>query len=356
MPLRSPNPRSNLKPFCGGFTLKASPQLFVRFAALTGVFLFFDVTCLLAQRMGTGEDDANRGTRAEISVNITDGGGRPLNSPATVRILHSGMLVSQASTSKGRASFVLNDLGDYTITVEAVGYKSAQKDLSINVPIHDEEYFRMEPDAPPGTVPAPGKPLLAPKAKDSYDKAMQALRTENLKDAEKFADEAAKLAPNNPDVLYLQGMVYLERRDFAKAQVSLEKSTQLEPNNPRALSSLGMALANQEKYDRAIAPLEKSIQMDPGAWDTEWALAKSYYHHEQYPEALKTSLKALSDAHGGAPEIALLVAQCQTAEGQFEESAQTLRQYIKDHPDDPGATTAKKWLSRLAADGKIRSN
>ena len=330
---------------------------FFRFAAFAGILLSFESLGLLAQRIGTGEDDATRGTRAEVTVNITDAGGLLLSSPVTVRIFRAGMLVQQAGTSKGRASFILDGLGDYTIAVEAVGYKTSQKDVSYHVPIHDEEYFRLEPDAAPGTVTvAPGKPLLAPKAKDALDKAIQALRDEKLNDAEKNANEAAKLAPNNPDVLYVQGMVYLKRRDFTKAQGLLEKSTQLDATNARALSALGMALANQNKFDQAIAPLEKSLQLNPDTWDTEWALAKSYYYHEQFPEALKTSRKALADSHGGAPEIALLVAQCQTATGQFEDSAQTLRQYIKDHPDDPGTATAKKWLSRLATDGKIRSN
>jgi len=330
---------------------------FFRLAALSAVLFSLSSANLLAQQIGSGEDDVNRGTRAEITVNVADNGGRPLSSPVTVRIYRNGMLVQQTSTSKGRASFVLDGLGEYTIAVEAVGYKSSQKDVSVHVPIHDEEYFRLESDAAPGTVTTPpGKPLLAPKAQEALDKARQALRGEKLDDAEKFANEAAKLAPNNPDVLYIQGMVYLQRRDFPKAQGFLEKSTQFDTANARALSALGMALANQNKYDQAIAPLEKSLHLDSDAWDTEWALAKSYYYHEQFPEALKTSQKALADAHGGAPEIALLVAQCQTAAGQFEESAQTLRQYIKDHPDDPGATTAKKWLSRLTADGKIRAN
>jgi tetratricopeptide (TPR) repeat protein len=329
----------------------------LRFAALTATFLCLSSANLFAQRIGSGEDDVNRGTRAEITVNVADNGGRPLTSPVTVRIYRNGILLQQAGTAKGRASFILDGLGDYTIAVDAVGYKSSQKDVSIRVPIHDEEYFHLESDAAPGTVTStPGKPLLAPKAQEALDKARQALRGEKLDEAEKSANEAAKLAPNNPDVLFIQGMVYLQRRDFSKAQGFLEKATQLDAANARALSALGMALANQNKYDQAIAPLEKSLQLDANAWDTEWALAKSYYYHEQFPEALKTSQKALADAHGGAPEIALLVAQCQTAAGQFEESAQTLRQYIKDHPDDPGAATAKKWLSRLTADGKIRAN
>uniref|UniRef100_UPI003979CD7B hypothetical protein n=1 Tax=Salmonella sp. SAL04269 TaxID=3159847 RepID=UPI003979CD7B len=58
----------------------------------------------------------------------------------------------------------------------------------------------------------PAKPLLAPKAKEALDKALKALSENKLSDAEKHLDEAAKLAPNNPDVLYAQGVLLLDQR------------------------------------------------------------------------------------------------------------------------------------------------
>lgn len=79
------------------------------------------------------------------------------------------------------------------------------------------------------------------------------------------------------------------------------------------------------------------------------------YHHEQYDQALKTLQEALRDSNGRAPEIELLVAQCLTAVGRYEDSAQALRDFLKNHSNDPQAPTPKRWLARLTADGKIRS-
>jgi tetratricopeptide (TPR) repeat protein len=115
-----------------------------------------------------------------------------------------------------------------------------------------------------------------------------------------------------------------------------------------------MALANQAKYEEAIAPLEKSLQLEPGGWETHWALAKAYYHHQQYEQALKTSQQALAQSNGKAPEIELLVAQSLTAVGQYEDSAKTLREFLKNHGDRPEAATAHRWLENLANSGKIR--
>jgi tetratricopeptide (TPR) repeat protein len=118
-----------------------------------------------------------------------------------------------------------------------------------------------------------------------------------------------------------------------------------------------LALCDQGNYDAAIAPLRKSLQLDPaGVWETRWALAKSYYQREQYPEALNMSQEAFARSNGKAPAVALLVAQSLTAVGRFEDAAQMLREFLRDHASTPEAATARRWLEQLAADGKISSN
>ena len=64
--------------------------------------------------------------------------------------------------------------------------------------------------------------------------------------------------------------------------------------------------------------------------------------------------RALGQSHGSEPAIELLLAQAQTAVGKFEDSAETLRTFLRLHPDDKGAATARRWLERLTADGKVR--
>jgi len=157
--------------------------------------------------------------------------------------------------------------------------------------------------------------------------------------------------------LYVQGVLWLKQRNWAQAQNALEKATQIDPNHARAFAALGMALCDQGKYDAAIEPLEKSLQLDAaGAWETRWTLAKAYYQREKYDDALKMSQEALTASQGKAPEIGLLVAQSLTAVGRYEDAAQVLREFLKDHGDRRETVTARRWLERLAASGKIRAN
>jgi uncharacterized protein HemY len=72
--------------------------------------------------------------------------------------------------------------------------------------------------------------VLAPKAKQTLERGLEALRANKLDDAEKYLREAMRLAPGHPDVLYVQGVLYLRREKWQDAQAVLEKATQIDLN------------------------------------------------------------------------------------------------------------------------------
>ena len=310
----------------------------------------------LCQSNGGGDFEAP-GFRAEINVTVKDSSGSLIAVRAAVKLLRDGMPYDQGATSEGRVFFMTHKMGDFIVTVDAPGFKSAQKDVSVTLPSKYDLEITLQPDASPNFTPgASGNPILAPKAKEALDKGIQALRDDKLDEAEKSLDQALKLAPNNPEVLYVMGALDLKKREWAKAQSVLEKATQLEPNNARALAALGMALCNQQKYAEAIPPLEKAVHLVPASdWETHWSLAESYYYTERYDEALKISQQAQTESNGQAPQVDLLVAKSLVAAGRYEDSASVLRALIKNHGDGQEAVTARRFLERLAADGKIHT-
>ncbi len=275
--------------------------------------------------------------------------------PASVKLYLNGTPCGEGSTSTGRISFTISDLGKFTVVVEAAGYQSGQNDVNVPEPVRVQLEVSLEREKASNLAPAAENPILAPKAKEALDKGMQALRDDNLVEAEKALDQSMKLAPNNPQVLYVQGLLDLKKHAWTKAQTVLEKATQMQPNSARPLAALGMALCNQKKYAEAIPPLEKSLGLEPASgWETHWALAESYYHSERFDEALKVSEQAEAESIGQVPQVDLLVARALTAVGRYEDSAKVLRELLKNHGDGPEAVTAQRFLERLTADGKIR--
>lgn len=335
---------------------KAAANLLAR-ACLSVLPCLVVVSSVAAQDVGSEEKEFF-GSGSVITVKVHDASGGAAPSSAVVKLLRGGIPSGQRDTSRGVAEFVVNRLGDFTVVVSAPGYSEAQKDVSVQVTGRTQVDVYLRPTSPTGSLTGvPGKPLLAPKAKEALDRGFLALKENRVGDAEKYVGEAMRLAPGNPDVLYVQGLVSMKQSNWGQAQTVLEKATQLDPNSARAFAALGMALCNAGKYNAAMPPLEKSLQLDPaGTWQTRWAFAKSYYHSGRYDEALKLSYEALAESHGDAPEIALLVAQSQTALGRYEEAAKTLSEFLRDHADRTEAALARHWLEQLAANGKIHAN
>jgi Flp pilus assembly protein TadD len=311
---------------------------------------------------GWGQDSGSRrdqtfGKGAEISVTVHDGAGEPISSPAIVRLYKDGSVLSgQGATQQGRMAFLVTSVGDFTLVVQAAGYADVQKEVSAPVEgkTQVDVYLHREADGGSGNG-VPGRPILAPKAKEAFDGGLRALSADKLREAVKFVSEAARLAPGHPDVLYVQGVLYLKQRNWVEAQSALEKATQVDPDHARAYAALGMALSDQGKYDAAIAPLEKALQLDAAAgFETHWALAKAYYQSGRYGEALRNSQVALAESKGRAPEIALLVAQALTAVGRYEEAGQVLREFLREHGERADAGKARRWLEGLRSSGRVR--
>jgi Flp pilus assembly protein TadD len=310
---------------------------------------------LAAQDLGS-EQKEFFGNGAVITVKVHDASGQLFSSSAVAKLFRGLFPSGQQEVTRGVAEFVVNTLGEFTVVVSAPGYAEAQKDVSVGITGRAEVDVYLHPTAPAGTIGAvPGRPVLAPKAKEALDKGLRALKENKVSEAEKYVGEAMRLAPGNPDVLYVEGVLCLKTQHWEQARTVLEKATQMDPNSARAFAALGMAFCDEGNFDAAVSPLEKSLQLDPaGTWQTRWALARSYYRREQYDEALRMSQEALAQSNGNEPEIALLLAQSLTAVGRYEDAAQTLREFLKDHGDLSSAHTARQWLEQLTTSGKIR--
>jgi tetratricopeptide (TPR) repeat protein len=134
------------------------------------------------------------------------------------------------------------------------------------------------------------------------------------------------------------------------------KVAQLEPQQPRAHAALGVVLANERKFAAALPPLGKALELDSKSWEARWAMARCHYYQRKYEAAAEEARKALRDSNGKAPEIGLVVAASLTALGRYEESAEILREFLHEHPDNRGAARAKRWLDRLHQAGKVKQN
>jgi len=79
-----------------------------------------------------------------------------------VKIYRSGVPSDQGATRKGRAFFILNNLGDYTVIADAPGYETTRKEVSGPVALKAEvDVYLKRVSAANESTGVPGKPMLA---------------------------------------------------------------------------------------------------------------------------------------------------------------------------------------------------
>ena len=167
------------------------------------------------------------GNGSVITVTVHDASGTPLSSPATAKLFRGVVPSGQRDASRGAAEFVVIGLGEFTVVAAAPGYAEAQKDVSVDITGRARVDVYLRPvSGTQSLATVPGKPLLAPKAKEALDKGLRALKENKLADADKYVGEAMRLALGNPEVLYAQGILSLKQRDWRHAQSVLEEATQ----------------------------------------------------------------------------------------------------------------------------------
>jgi hypothetical protein len=189
----------------------------------------------------SGDQGTNSfGSSAEIEITVRDRSRQVITVPTIVKLYKNGALQDQRSTSQGHAFFILRGLGEFTVAVEAAGYKAAQREVSIPAAMQYQEDVYLEWDTTSGNgTGAPGRAVLAPKARKALEKGAQALTAGKLEEAQKFIGEAIKLAPANPDVLYLQGMLYMSRAIGSKHRPRWNKPAEWTPISPASLRRWG---------------------------------------------------------------------------------------------------------------------
>jgi tetratricopeptide (TPR) repeat protein len=118
---------------------------------------------------------------------------------------------------------------------------------------------------PPGSRPTAGGPHAGPNALAQQLQAAFALQAEGrLEEAEAAAKRILKLAPKEPNTLYLLGIIAHQRGDTKAAAQHFEKSYKADRRSVAALSGLGIVRLDQKRYGEARELFRKALTLQQG--------------------------------------------------------------------------------------------
>ena len=326
---------------------------------IRGIFLFIPLyfVCaggVFAQRPapgGRGPTPSLMDSPVTVVVSVRESNGMPLPGNAFVKLYSnfSGVHMTAPTQDGSNATFPSIQGGEYEIEVSSTGYKTASEHASVmgggsNFLVFI--YLHPESEVAP-TSGSGGPPIVTPKLQSEIDKGMENLRREKYDAAREHFEKAAKMAPANPDVQYLLGLLEYRQQHLEEAQVKFQNALAIYPSHERSLVALGELLMRAGKPAEAAESLQKAYEINGAEWRTLVLLAGAYAVQKDYDKAAPHAVRAAELAKNASPAPRLLLGRIRAAQGKQMEAKQAFNAVIHDFPGDPAVSEAKRELAAL---------
>jgi tetratricopeptide (TPR) repeat protein len=300
-----------------------------------------------------GTDPADGKVQASavnIYVSIREANGLPVGESATVKLSCplSGVTLSGPSKNTALVQFFNIPAGDCNVEVSAPGYKPARERATITESYASRNqyvYVYLHPESE-ATLPVARNAVPLDVLKE-IDKGLEAMNKNHFDDSRKHLSKAAAIAPQNPDVQYLLGIVEYRQNNLDAARVRFEAALSHYPQHEHALIALAELQLKGSQFAAAAQTLQKALDVNHAAWRTHLLLANAYVGQGAYEKAEPEARSAAEMGKEKAVVARTLLGQILAAEGRREEGRAEFQYVIRDYPADPAAAIAKDSLANL---------
>jgi len=272
----------------------------------------------------------------------------PIDRQALLKLvnLKDQKVVWQTTEENSQGAFTNVPFGNYDVEISAVGYLSThQAAQTSNAQLQQFEIvLRRDPAAINLDV---DDRALPSKARKEMKRGVSALKSRNLKDAEKHLAEAYKIAPSNAGLNFLLGYLYFQQRDYEKASNYLGTATKLRSNDGSSLTLLGRAYLERKDYPQAQSVLEQAVATDPESWLPHNLLADAYFHQKNYDQARDEAQVAIDKGKAEANPARLILGQALINLGKDEQGIQALEAFLQQSPSQPMAGQVRSLITEV---------
>lgn len=297
------------------------------------------------------------GTGVVIIKVWAEGKGNHLDRQALLRLISSETHSAVYQTTEDNAQGVFTDVafGAYEVEASAVGYISQHRELTVLNAMSPQEIelvLQRDPDAIHLDV---GDTVMTPKARKDAKRAIAMLNSGNFKGAQRHLDDAFGMSPGSPDLNFLLGYLYFQKKDFAMAQTYLETATSLNPKDVQAFTLLGRASLEQKDYGSARSALEHAVLVDGENWLPHNLLADAYLHQKNFDKAENEAQVAISKGKSASKTdtspAQLVLGQALVGMGNYEQGVEALNLFLKQAPQHPLAGDVRALIAQIEERG-----
>jgi tetratricopeptide (TPR) repeat protein len=252
----------------------------------------------------------------------------------------------QTTDDKSEAALGLL-FGKYEVEISAVGFLSERKEFqasNVLMTTRIDVILHRDPSAVDLNVADAAMPA---KARGDAKAAVSALKSGNLKEAEKRLNVVSKLAPDSPQANFLLGYLSLQRKDFEKAEAHLVRAATLDPHRVQTLTLLGRVQLQRQHYEDAQKTLEQAVAANSQDWMAHSLLADACLKLKDYEKAREQAQLALDLGKGAANEARLALGQALANVGRDAEGVQALKTFLQNSPESPTAPAVRSLITQI---------
>jgi tetratricopeptide (TPR) repeat protein len=195
-----------------------------------------------------------------------------------------------------------------------------------------------------------GKGSAPAKAYDELAALLQAKGLPN--EAEQTVVDAVKAHPDDVQVQLAAMRYYASVPSPAGVRRHLDEALRLAPNNPSVLYEGARAAFQEGEYSNAIERAEKCLTVDPKNTEAAILLGHAYALRENTPKAIEALQKLDRLARADNPEAVVLLADLLYSQTRIDEAKPLVAEYVDSYPNQ--APIADYFKGReLLAQGKF---
>jgi tetratricopeptide (TPR) repeat protein len=288
-----------------------------------------------------------RGATLMVSVKGVHG---PLEHQAVVKLSNkqTSVISWQATRDKSEAAFSNLAIGSYAVEVDAAGFFPAHRDFNIQTALTTYAIeLALTPD--PSSIDfieIPSDSDIPAALRKHVNRALDALRSGDLTDAQKQLKGIAKSAPSSADVSFFLGYLALEQHQIAQAQAHLTRATELNPRQIRALILLGKVLVKNGDYAKAAAVLQRAVALNNDYSLPHELLSEAYLRDKEFAKARDQAELAVK-SEGDESNAQIILGEALANLGQQADAIAALNAFLQASPASPLATQVRNLLTEV---------
>ncbi len=258
----------------------------------------------------------------------------------------------QTITNNGRYRFLGISNGEYFIAVELANEEITRipmliqefRKTDIRRDIELEWRGGSKKPAAAGTVSADAFYERTPENKARFEKALEAMRRKDYKQAASLLGEIVAADPKDFIAWTELGTVHFKENDLDEAEGAYQHAIEAKPSFLLALLNLGKARIAKKNFDGAIETLAEAVRLHPQSAEANYFLGEAYLQIKKGSKAVGYFYESLKLDPTGHAEAHLRLAALYNAAGLKEKAAIEYEEFLKKKPDHPDRKKFEQYI------------